>query len=155
MSIATTAQIEGISFADEQSKANFYTALSGLPVNGFRPLVVINANRPGLGKTFLARQILRERSAHPVAFRMPKTDDSFRRFIPAVLEDGYLFLDDVIAPLDSSLLAELLTAKTWEYRKLGSAEKQTRKVDLVVLVTGNNVRLSYDLQRRAIWINLA
>lgn len=155
MSTTTKTQIEGIRFADAESEGNFHKAMFFGAGDGMRPMVVINADRPGLGKTFLARQILRERSLHPMVFRMPKTDDSLRRFIPSVLADGYLFLDDVTFPLVSPLLAELITSETWEYRKMGSAEKQTREVDLVVVVTGNNVRLSEDLQRRAIWINLA
>lgn len=155
--MSTTTQIDSVRFADVKSAENMSKALfvAHFGDDSCSPLIVLNSERPGVGKSSVARIILKHRSSHPVAFRMPKTDDSFRRFIPGVLADGYLFLDDVTEPLVSSLLAELITSETWEYRKLGTAEKQTRKVDLVVLVTGNNVRLSYDLQRRAIWIKLA
>ena len=153
----TTIELpQGIRFADEASETNYRKAMDGeLNEYGFKPLIVINASGPGTGKTRLAHHILEARFGSSAACEMPMREQPWERLIPAVLERGYLFMDNVRGPVNSPTLAALLTSKEWSWRKLGTQKIESAKVDLQVIVAGNGVQLSEDLARRAIWIELA
>ncbi len=143
-------------FRDEESERNFGLAMAG-DVNefGFRPMVAINAPAPGIGKTWLARHILGSRYGSARTCLPPSTERQWERMLCACQVDGYLFVDDVPAPLVSDRLARFLTAKKWQSPWLEDGETVMLDVDVQVVVAGNHLRLSDDLSRRSIWIHLA
>ena len=143
-------------FRDEESARNFGLAMAGgLNDFGFRPMVAITAPGPATGKSWLARHILMSRYGSAMMCSLPTTERRWERMLCACLADGYLFVDDAPSPVKSDILARFLTAKKWQSPRHDADESVTLDVDLQVVVTGNGLRLSDDLSRRAIWIHLA
>lgn len=134
-------RLKDIAFSDAESKANFKKVKKGEVLNGFLPLVVINSNRPGIGKSLLARHLLKDCAKAPMADHLPKVKRDAERMLvrmsASIIDRGYLWLDDVPQRvLRSETILKLIEA------------------DVFVVVTGIYVRLSPDLERRALWIDL-
>lgn len=162
MNVLETA-MTGFAFADRESEENCRKALAG---DG--KLIVINSNRSGSGKTALARRIFEARGiSEPLSSSAPLSKADWDREIPAAIERGYLFLDDVATwtmkldrpskPLERAArwICRLWSAKQWKYRKRRSREVVTVTCDLFMVITGNCIKMAPDLSRRAIVINLA
>lgn len=147
---------DGISFRDEGSRENFFKAMKGdLNQYGFRPMIAITASRPGSGKTALARHILEARGLPSAPTMMPLKEQGWEKLLPAAIPRGYLFLDNVYGTFNSSTLSAFLTSKSWSWRVLGSTRIEEARLDVQVVVTGNNIELGEDLLRRSLVIDLA
>jgi hypothetical protein len=85
-----------------------------------------------------------------------KDDDELRKTVVAVLRSGapYLWLDNLHGTLDSSTLAALSTATVWRDRLLGSSDAPEFPVDLALIVTGNQLRVSNEIAQRMVPIRL-
>lgn len=126
-------------------------------IKGPTPLHVIDATTPGAGKGLLADCCSvvatgRDAGKGPE----PRDPDETRKFITSVLVAGasMVVLDNIVGHLDSAPLARVLTAEIWEDRLLGYS-RQVRPLNRAVWVaTGNNMTLSRELARRAVWIRL-
>lgn len=126
-------------------------------IKGPTPLHVIDATTPGTGKGLLADCCSvvatgRDAGKGPE----PRDPDETRKFITSVLVAGasMVVLDNIVGHLDSAPLARVLTAEIWEDRLLGYS-RQVRPLNRAVWVaTGNNMTLSRELARRAVWIRL-
>jgi hypothetical protein len=126
-------------------------------IKGPTPLHMIDATTPGSGKGLLADCCSlvatgRDAGKGPE----PRNPDETRKFITSVLVAGasMVVLDNIVGYLDSAPLARVLTAEIWEDRLLGYS-RQVRPLNRAVWVaTGNNMALSRELARRAVWIRL-
>lgn len=148
----------GIYLADAASQENLKKAMAGLRNEfGVRPMVVINGPFQGVGKSRLARLLLYGCGHSKTSTtELPEVDTELwlARQIPDILERGYLFVDDFARKLDSPVLSRLLSSRVWRWRPLRSKTEMTREVDVLVVVTGNNITLSPDLARRSLVINI-
>lgn len=115
-------------------------------------LGLINAPMPGSGKTLLANLT---RILHGGVFRaeMPENDAELRKQVTAILGGTtapVIHIDNVSGTLSSSTLAGLLTSAVWDDRTLGKNELVTCVNDRLWVMTGNNIKLGGDLQRRSV-----
>jgi putative DNA primase/helicase len=125
-------------------------------IKGPTPLHLIDATTPGAGKGLLADCCSvvatgREAGKGPE----PRDPDETRKFITSALVAGAsMIVLDNVGHLDSAPLARVLTTEIWEDRLLGYS-RQVRPLNRAVWVaTGNNVTLSRELARRALWIRM-
>jgi hypothetical protein len=89
-----------------------------------------------------------------VTAESPEHGAEWEKTVSGAAEKPYLFLDNVRGRLDSTVLARFLTSREWSWRPLGTNQRVEAKVDIQVVVTGNNVEVSDDLERRSIFIHL-
>ena len=82
------------------------------------------------------------------------TDEAWRKHITSLLLRGQtiVVIDNLEGTLYTPTLAAVLTSRTWEDRMLGSLRMVILPNNIIILATGNNVRLAGDLPRRSIWI---
>jgi len=126
-------------------------------IKGPTPLHVIDATTAGSGKGLLADCCSvvatgREAGKGPE----PRDPEETRKFITSVLVAGasMVVLDNIANYVNSAPLARVLTAEIWEDRLLGYS-RQVRPLNRAVWVAiGNNVALSTELARRAVWVRL-
>lgn len=116
-------------------------------------LGVIGAHQPGSGKTLLVKLL---HILHGGAIMPPMSggEDELRKLITSNLLNTHESLsswDNVTGRLSSSALDALLTSRTWKDRILGRSGTQEMFNDRLWLVTGNNIQVGSDLNRRTVW----
>lgn len=130
-----------------------------------RPSILIapgyyfTAHTPGTGKTLLAQLIGLLQTGHPVAASpLPGNEEERRKHIFASLRQGmqYLLYDntDRGSELDSAVLANLITSPLIEGRVLGISNVEQRPNRLTIALTGNNLTMHGDLNRRILPVTL-
>lgn len=142
-------------FADEASRANalayLFTLFLPPEMIGVPPLLAVTANMPGTGKTKLANVAARVATGRPaIAMALPDSDDEMRKQITSVLLRGsrVVLFDNISRTLRSPALEALLTSEMWGDRLLGQSRQLSLRNDAAWVVTGNNLIVSGDLQRR-------
>jgi hypothetical protein len=148
-------------FADEASAANVMAAML-LPfvrhmIDGPTPLHIFDAPVEGTGKTLLINAICRVSTGRNAeAASEGQSDEEWRKRITSILVEGptFILLDNINRYLDSGALASALTATTWRDRILGFTKMATVPNTAVWFASGNNIRMSRELIRRALWIRL-
>lgn len=148
-------------FVDPASRAHTLGAILlpyvRLMVDGPTPLHLIDAPRAGTGKGLLADVICLQATGRSAEV-MTEADDEeeWRKRITATLMRApvYLLIDNVRNFLDSGQLSAALTATTWADRQLGASKVLVLPNMAVWLATGNNVTVSNELARRAVWVRL-
>jgi hypothetical protein len=124
-----------------------------------RPSILIapgyyfTAHAAGTGKTLLAQVIGLLQTGHPVAASpLPSKEDERRKHLFASLRQGmqYLLYDNTAggSALDSAVLANLITSPLIEGRVLGISNVEQRPNRLTIALTGNNLTMHGDLNRR-------
>lgn len=118
------------------------------------PAFALDAPVQGSGKTLLA-QILAALAGGVPSVTAPtgRGDDSeMRKRIFASLLKGEpaLIIDNVVGDFDSTAVATVLTSTSYSDRILGASQMGEVSTNTLVLITGNNLRLSGDLPRRAL-----
>jgi putative DNA primase/helicase len=149
-------------FKDDSSRAHAF-ALTLLPfarelVDGLTPLHLIDAPSAGTGKGLLAEVVsIPAMGRGPDVMTEGRDEDEWRKRITAALVKGarFLLIDNLRRRLDSGQLAGALTATpAWTDRLLGHSLTVTIPVRCVWVATGNNVSMSNEMSRRAVWIRL-
>lgn len=150
------ALVADFPFKDDNHRAVWLAGLLG-PFARFAfdapcPLIAIDANAPGTGKSLLTDII-----AHVATGRgMPRTaysddDDEMRKRITsiALAGDRLMLLDNIASTFGGAALDSALTATTWRDRILGRSE-MTPELPLFTCwyATGNNFALRGDAMRR-------
>jgi len=139
------------------------TAMSGLHWPGRHPLTVINGNRPGVGKSLLAKLLsLLVDGTSPKSISYNPNDEEFEKQIATRVKagDNVILIDNAkrtskVRAVNSSVLERSVTDNLVNYRKLGSNSAITRTNTMLFCLTMNCTTLSADLARRALPINLA
>ena len=129
------------------------------PSLSIAPGYVITAHTAGTGKTLLAQVVgALQTGASVAATPLPRDEEERRKQLFASLRHGSQFLlyDNAERglQLDSAVLANLVTSSEIESRVLGVSNIERRPNRLTVVLTGNNLTLSGDLNRRLLPINL-
>jgi hypothetical protein len=113
-------------YQDTASHANAYgllvTPIIRHSIRGHVPLALIDATRPGTGKSLLAETVAMIATGRKAAMTAaPYDDDEWRKRIAATLADGatIIVIDNVHARLQSAALDLALTSHTMQERILG------------------------------------
>jgi hypothetical protein len=121
------------------------------------PLHLIEKPTPGSGATLLTSVLLHPSIGDTVAMMTEGgSEDEWRKRITAKLLEApvVVVVDNVREPLASGALASAITSATWEDRHLGLSKIIHVDVRCVWIATGNNPRLSDEIDRRTVRIRL-
>ena len=123
--------------------------------DGLRPGFLWLGNKPGCGKSVLAKSILYPVIGTAAAAKM-KAKEDLDKELEAFVRAGvpYIFLDNVYGGLASASLDQLLTSKKSTGRALGSHALFEVDNRALVVVTGNKLELNEDAARRFLVIDL-
>lgn len=147
-------------FVSDHDRANYLGCLLIPVIRNLVPppykMLIIGAPQRGSGKSLLA---LVMRTLHGGVFRseIPHDEDERRKVITSVLESTsapVVQFDNVSGVLRSSVLDGLLTSATWTDRRLGGNVNVEVPNDRLWVVTGNNVHIGGDLERRVMWCTI-
>lgn len=119
------------------------------------PLYLYDGNTPGSGKSLLAKLamcIATGSSSQPTATNA--TNEELAKQVTGLLSAGqrFLLLDNIghTQALGGPTLDALITSERWSQRLLGGNQVFSAPNTLMVMATGNNVRLAGDMLRRVI-----
>lgn len=124
---------------------------------GPTPALVISASAPGSGKSLLTEIFDRLYSVGELTWT--DSDAELRKSITSKLIEGgepVVTFDNFPngGTIKSPVLAQLLTAKTWGDRKLGTNSTVKVPNDALWIINGNNLRTGADQARRTLWCRL-
>jgi hypothetical protein len=148
-------------FVDEADRANAL-ALLLLPlarelIDGPTPLHLVEKPSPGSGASLLLETIgVLVRGSAPSLLTEARDEDEWRKRITSTLLGApeIVIIDNLRRPLDSAALSAVLTARTWEDRRLGSSSNVSLPVRCVWAATGNNPAVSSEIARRSVSIRI-
>lgn len=145
----------------EDSVANLvaliFTAVFREWIDGVTPLFIVDANTRGTGKGLLVSVVSIIAYGREMTFSPANVNSEELRkrlFSVGAQGDPMHALDNVEQTIWSPELAAWLTAPYYSDRKLGESTVQTFPNTLILVGTGNNVRLGGDIQRRSVLIRL-
>ena len=148
-------------FQDKASEANtialLLTPIIRQAINGHVPLALLDATRPGTGKSLLAEIVALIATGRKAAMMSaPHDDDEWRKRIASTLADGstIIVIDNVCSRLQSAALDLALTSYTMQERILGQSRNGVYAQRATWIATGNNIQLGGDMPRRCYWIRL-
>ena len=147
-------------FVDDVSRGVLLQALITACIRGALPAapgVGIDAPAAGTGKTLLARSIgALAAGAETATFAPLENDDEMRKRLFAALLSGYrvLLFDNVREPLGGAALDAFLTAPMLTERILGGMNTSSLPYRAMLIVTGNNLRMTGDTCRRILTIRI-
>lgn len=124
------------------------------------PFLAINGNKPGVGKTTLARVIgVLVEGADPNTVSYSHDDAEFEKQLATRVEAGdrVIVIDNAKThrPIESAVLERSITDTRLSFRRLGSNTAITRpQNDVLFCLTMNLTNLGTDLRRRALPVNL-
>jgi len=123
------------------------------PLLNIAPGFAISSPNYGSGKTTLARTITAGILGVPAATRaVPPSEEEMQKVILSELMSGVeaILLDNADANREhqSDVLAQILTASTFEGRKLGTNDMISVGTNVTLLATGKNLRFRADLASR-------
>lgn len=149
--------LQDFPFISEHDRANylgcFMLPLLRLVVPPPYQMLIIGAPQRGSGKSLLAELI---RTVHGGVFRseIPAGEEERRKVITSILDGTsapVVQFDNVSGELKSSTLDGLLTNAVWSDRRLGVSENVVAANDRLWVVTGNNIHIGGDMDRRVLW----
>ena len=149
-------------YQDTASHANAYglllTPIIRQSISGHVPLALLDATRPGTGKSLLAETVAMIATGRKAAMMAaPYNDDNeWRKRIASTLADGatIIVIDNVHGKLQSSALDLALTSHTMQERILGQSKNGVYAQRATWIATGNNIQLGGDMPRRSYWIRM-
>ncbi len=122
-----------------------------------KPIISYLANQPGTGKSTLAAMALMPVYGHASTTKTPKDDAEMDKTLETVAHtlQPYLFFDDVGHGLFSSPLNRFVTSSSHTARVMGGNSHQFRVPNVTqVFATGNDLKVSRDLMRRSLVVEL-
>jgi len=148
-------------FQDRASEVNtialLLTPIIRQAIHGHVPLALLDATRPGTGKSLLAEIVALIATGRKAAMMSaPHDDTEWRKRIAATLADGatIIVIDNVSSRLQSAALDAALTSYTIQERILGQSRNGVYAQRATWIATGNNIQLGGDMPRRCYWIRL-
>lgn len=126
-----------------------------LPEGTPRPMIVYTSNRHATGKSLLLSMALAPVHGPLAKSVKPKTDGEFEKVLDSVTlsRKPNLVLDDCES-IESDALKRFLTSPVHECRKLHSQQLAIIPKITQVWASGNRLRLSEDLARRSVLVEL-
>lgn len=126
-------------------------------IDGNSPGHLITKPTPGTGASLLTD--ICSKLAHgdvTPALPLPSNKDEMEKTLLTVISDGcpVIYFDNIEQSVDSGALASALTAPKFKGRRLGATQSITAEVRAVWILCGNNVRMTPELVRRLVMIDL-
>ncbi len=124
------------------------------------PFLAINGNKPGVGKSTLARVVgVIVEGAEPHTVSYVPDDNEFEKQLATRVEAGdrIIVVDNAKTrrPIESAVLERCITDSRLTFRRLGSNTAITRPSnDILFCLTMNLTQMGPDLRRRALPVNL-
>jgi len=156
--------IQDFRFKSEADLVNFVgvllTAVTMPHWGRGHPFLAINGNKPGVGKTTLARVLgVIVEGAEPSTVSYVPDDAEFEKQIATRVEAGdrIIVVDNAKTrrSVESAVLERCITDSRLNFRRLGSNTSITRpQNDILFVLTMNLTTLGVDLRRRALPVNL-
>lgn len=148
-------------FAEDRSKGVQVAAMLSvfikhlLPEESLRPGFLFYANKPGSGKSVLAKASLYPTLGSAAAAKM-QDGENFDKMLEAFSIHGvpYIFLDNIYGSIRSAALDQMLTSTESIGRAMGGHGIFLAKNNAQILITGNNIDLNEDAQRRFLIVDL-
>lgn len=148
-------------FATVHDRANYLGALLTPLLRSMVPppyqMVAIGAPQRGSGKSLLAK-MLRHIHGGVLRSEFPQHEEEVRKVLTATLSSttgAVVQFDNVTGVLKSGTFDGLLTSRVDSDRVLGRNDKTVNLLnDRLWVVTGNNVSISGDLERRTLWVTI-
>lgn len=148
-------------FKDEASLAHT-VAYALLPfvrnmIDGPTPAHVIDAPRPGTGKSMMADACAFAFLGYQVPLMVATAEEEeWRKKLTSSLMAGesHVVIDNVNADFEGASLSTAFTSPVWRDRFLGVNENTNIPIRTVWAVTANNIRMSQEMVRRCVWIRL-
>lgn len=147
---------ESFPFVDEYAKAAHLVALltaAVRPTVRSSPAFGYDAPTQGSGKTLLAKCVaVLATGCEPEVYPHITDDAEMRKRLFAALLAGekIVLLDNILGTFDSPALAAMLTSEMYKDRVLGRSETPTVPNNAMVFLTGNNLTVAGDMNRRVI-----
>lgn len=123
--------------------------------SGLRPGLLWYANKPGSGKSVLAKACLYPVLGTAAAAKMKKNEDldkELEAFARASVP--YIFLDNIYGGIQSASIDQMLTSEESTGRAMGGHGVFTAKNTALLLATGNQIELNDDALRRFMLVDL-
>ena len=148
-------------YVNDASYANalglLLTPLIRQSIHGHVPLALIDATRPGTGKSLLAETVAMIATGRKAAMMVaPYDDDEWRKRIASTLAEGatIIVIDNVKAKIQSASLDAALTSSVVKERILGQSKNGVYPQRATWMATGNNIQIGGDMPRRSYWIRM-
>lgn len=141
-------------FDSESEASNWIGALVAVVarpmIRGPLPLLMIEANKPGSGKTLLAKMIQGICGLPIESSPLPKDEKAVAQLLLSILLNSQAVhvFDNVTHAVVSASLDMVLTSDSYTDRILGKSKTVTCAVRQLWILTVNNGRLSRDMARR-------
>ena len=122
---------------------------------GLRPGFLWYANKPGSGKSVLAKVCLYIVMGRAAVAKLKKDEDldkEIEAFCRAAVP--YIFLDNIRGGLNSTTIEQMLTSEESTGRAMGGHGTFDAKNTALLLATGNQIDLTDDIQRRFLVVDL-
>lgn len=122
-----------------------------------KPMIVSIGNQPGTGKSTLVAMTLIPVFGHCATTKTPKDDDKMDSELETVARCHlpYVFFDDIGKGIFSNPLNRFITSQHHQGRVMGgNSEMFTAPNVTQVFATGNAIKLSKDLMRRCLVVDL-
>lgn len=119
------------------------------------PMLIINANQPGTGKSHLAWFLLSAAYGTPPGSPCPADDTEMAKVLTAALLEGapfYLF--DDVRSLASQTINLFITTSKWRGRLLAQNKTILLDNNCQLIATGNALTTTPDIERRALIVDL-
>jgi hypothetical protein len=121
------------------------------------PMLVLDGNAPGTGKSRLVDLIAVITTGRPMPRQPASSDDKEqRKVITSVVlaGDAAVLIDNVVGTLGGPSLDAALTSETWQDRLLGTNKTVRLPLRVAFFATGTNLQLVGDLARRCLYVRL-
>ena len=119
------------------------------------PMIAVNANQPGTGKSFCVQAMLAPLYGEISAGNYLEDDNEMRKTLnSAILEGQTIFFLDDIATLSGRVLPRYITLKSVKDRILGTNKNFEKENRMQFFVTGNGLKTNKDIERRVLPIDL-
>jgi hypothetical protein len=136
--------------------AALLTPLSRFMHEGNVPLVVVQANMPGTGKSTLAQLIATIVTGSSVPVMACEKNEPNRKEILSKLRASppIALIDNVATRFGGPNMATLVTGRSFEDRSLGHLKTLSAPNDTTWMITGNRISLAPDMGRRCLHVRL-
>ncbi|MES2638111.1 MAG: hypothetical protein V4850_01455 [Myxococcota bacterium] len=124
------------------------------------PFLAINGNKPGVGKSTLARVLgVMAEGTEPTTVSFSANEEEFEKQLATRVDAGdrIVVIDNAKTsrPIESPVLERCITDTRLNFRRLGGNTAITRPMnDVLFVVTMNLTQMGADLRRRALPLNL-
>ena len=123
-----------------------------------RPAFIVTANAEGSGKTLLVQHAICPIHGEVAVTAPPvnKESETMEKKLKALVFSGapYIFIDNWQGEIGGAAIEGFCTARVMKDRMLGSDDVKSAKKNTLLFITGNRAKVSPDMRRRSLVIEL-